>query len=118
MKFDNDNVGKKSKLKVGDLNGTVKIEIYEEKLSRMNSNIVRRQIPLKLAWGCTIHKVQGMTVNQIVVSLDKIFQSGQAYVALSRVTSLEGLFLQKYKDKAIYCDAKVQNALENMIPLG
>jgi ATP-dependent exoDNAse (exonuclease V) alpha subunit len=73
-----------------------------------------RQFPLRLAWAATIHKSQGQTFERAVIDLGaRAFSPGQTYVALSRLTSLEGLYLARpVRSRDILVDARVAEFLQ------
>ena len=75
--------------------------------------LVYSYIPLKYAWAITIHKCQGMTLDLCVMDLGKdIFEAGQIYVALSRVKSLDGLYLIDFNPNKIITKTKVKQFYE------
>ena len=87
-----------------------KIKIRPGKAS--SPEIQRVQFPITLAWACTIHKVQGLTLEKVVISSDlikqKAFNYGQIYVALSRATCLQGLYiLGQIESKHVKANPKV-----------
>ena len=67
----------------------------------------RRQIPLILAYAISIHKAQGQTLSRVRVDLGRVFEKGQAYVALSRATCREGLQILRFDEKKVMAHPKV-----------
>ena len=68
----------------------------------------RKQIPLRLAYALTIHKAQGATLDCALIDIgSSTFECGQAYVALSRVRSLESLYIWDLEEEAFKANDKV-----------
>ena len=85
---------------------TLKPESWSiEEEGRIKASI--KQIPLRLAWAITIHKSQGMSLDNAEIDLGKTFTYGMGYVALSRVRTLEGIILKSLDKKALLVDPRV-----------
>jgi hypothetical protein len=65
------------------------------------------QVPLRLAWAITVHKSQGMTLDEATIDLSKTFEKGQGYVALSRLKDIRGLHLIGFNEVALQIDTLV-----------
>ncbi|MDP3645856.1 MAG: PIF1 family DEAD/DEAH box helicase [bacterium] len=92
-------------------NGTV--TATEEMWEVMDGNKVLAritQIPLRLAWAITVHKSQGMSLDAAIIDLSQAFEFGQGYVAISRVRSLSGLFLEGFNERALELHPRVAAA--------
>jgi len=77
--------------------------------SEHNKRVGVSQLPLIYAWAITIHKSQGVTLENAIIDIgSNIFADGQTYVALSRVKSLEGLYLTHFDYKKIKCNPLVK----------
>ncbi|CCH46365.1 DNA repair and recombination protein [Wickerhamomyces ciferrii] len=85
----------------------VQPEIWEVSDEFERPLVTRMQVPLILAWALSIHKSQGQTLPRVRVNLKKIFEKGQAYVALSRAVSREGLQVLFFDEKKIWAHPKV-----------
>ena len=97
---------------------TVPIGKYEVKFfaqGRCGAEVTCLQFPLTLSWATTIHKVQGLTLDAIVVDMKGgRFSPGQAYVAFSRVKTLQGLNICNFSPTAIKKSDKVHEEMTRL----
>ena len=120
VKFDNSEVGAKAKHASHYINYSDAVPLSRHETvflarGKRGSEITRVQFPLTLAWATTIHKVQGLTLDEIVVDMKGgRFSPGQAYVAFSRVKKLEGLHILYFNPKAIKASQHVKVEMERL----
>lgn len=79
------------------------------------AKITRDQYPLRLAWSSSVHKVQGSTFDSCFVDCSRFFETGQAYVALSRARTLDKLYLKNFDADKILVDNKVKEFYDTVI---
>ncbi len=94
---------------------------YSAATKQLSRDIVAEftQFPLRLAWAVTIHKSQGKTYDRAIVDLgQRSFAPGQTYVALSRITELDGLYLTRpLRPSDIIVDENVRRFMANVAPI-
>lgn len=83
------------------------LEKYDNEKEDLVTEAKMTQIPLIPSWAITIHKSQGMTLDKIKCDLTRSFSDGQIYVALSRVKTLEGLYIEGLKFEKIRANKEV-----------
>jgi len=83
-------------------------ELWKVELPNGEVQASRAQVPLILAWALSIHKAQGQTLERVKVDLGKVFEKGQAYVALSRATSMDGLQVMRFDPSKVLAHDKVR----------
>jgi ATP-dependent DNA helicase PIF1 len=90
------------------------LEKYDQATEEVVTEAKMTQIPLLLSWAITIHKSQGMTLDKIKCDLSRSFSDGQIYVALSRVKTLEGLFIDGLDFNKISANKDVVEFYKNL----
>ena len=89
-------------------------ETWKVELPNGEVQASRSRVPLILAWALSIHKAQGQTLERVKVDLGKVFEKGQAYVALSRATSMAGLQVTRFDPKKVIAHDRVRNFYSNL----
>jgi len=93
----------------------IDFEKWEAKDRKAKTKVIREQIPLILAYAITIHKSQGTTLDFCICDLGlSVFEDAQAYVALSRNRSLEGLYLSDFDESCVRSNKKALEFLEKL----
>ena len=94
---------------------TVSMNRSDEFQGQSGGALKRVQFPLKLAWSLTIHKSQGTTLSRAILSLHDAFDYGQVYVALSRLSSIAGLWIRgpMINQSAVKCSKEVRDFYED-----
>jgi ATP-dependent DNA helicase PIF1 len=89
-------------------NGVIRPISYHYWQMEDNPTISIGQIPLSLSWAMTIHKMQGATISRAEIDIGStVFEYGQIYVALSRIKSLDGLYILNFNPYKIKANPKV-----------
>ena len=97
-------------------NSVVEINMKDYKIEDSKDSVTKKQIPLIHAWAITIHKAQGMSLEYLETDIgDSIFEYGQAYVVLSRIKNLEGLFLKDIDYSKINANPKILKFYEELL---
>ncbi|RKF61786.1 ATP-dependent DNA helicase PIF1 [Erysiphe neolycopersici] len=89
-------------------------ETWKVELPNGEVQAQRIQVPLILAWALSIHKAQGQTLPRVKIDLRKIFEKGQAYVALSRSTTQAGLQVLNFDKSKVLAHPKVAQFYNNL----
>lgn len=90
---------------------------FDEESNEISSKQIGRfkQYPLKAAWAITVHKSQGLTFDKAIIDVHAAFSPGQAYVALSRCRTLDGLVLSSPVSASVFMRDNAVDAYMNYI---
>jgi ATP-dependent DNA helicase PIF1 len=92
-------------------------EEWKSELPNGEIQAKRSQIPLILAWALSIHKAQGQTLERVKVDLGRVFEKGQAYVALSRATTQQGLQVTRFDARKVMVHPKVVTFYDKLVSI-
>ena len=126
VRFDSERVGKQAKTRSLYRNidasavpiSKSEVSFRTKRTDNENTvNVNRKQFSLVLSWAVTIHKVQGMTMDRIVVDITREkgrYMNGQAYVSFSRVRTYDGLHIINYNHHQIRVSCQVKKEMDHL----